>query len=223
MRSSKLDFINSRMSLGARLATLSLIFCVPIVLLGFLFVTQSLKDIRATKQESAGSEYLANIWPTFEAAATDSKAGDTGSLETGRAKFDPAFGTAAASGAFVSATDSAAKLVAGNALMSAIADGSGLTLDPELDSFYVMSPVAFDIPALLLANTEVDVAAALPAQDPSRVPKLAEAFQSLQIASKNVSDHIQAGIKANAAGETKSALEDPNKKLKAAADAVLGH
>ncbi|HZZ69419.1 MAG TPA: methyl-accepting chemotaxis protein [Phenylobacterium sp.] len=218
----KLDFINSRMSLGARLATLSFIFCVPIALVGTMYVTQSLKDTGATAKEISGAEYLTAIWPGFEAAASDSK-DDSDRLGKVRAKFDSAFSTGSAADAFVGGATGAQRLEAGANLMGAVADGSGLTLDPDLDSFYVMLPVSQDLPALLQATEAMEAAAALAVTDPSRGPRLAESFQSVRIASKNVAEHLDAAMKGNASGDTRKALADEAESLKKTSNALLAH
>jgi methyl-accepting chemotaxis protein len=223
VRIFKLDFINSRMSLGARLATLSFVFCVPIVLLGVLFVTQSLKDVSATKLEVSGMEYLAEIWPRIEAAANGKENTEAGGFQKARTKFDTAFSSASAADAFGGAANEAARLETGDTLMGAVADGSGLTLDPDLDSFYVMLPISQDLPGLLEAAEAVEAAAGLAVTDANRGPRLAEAFQSVRIASKNVTDHLEAAMKGNASGETRKALGGDAESLTKASEALLAH
>ncbi len=188
-----------------------------------LFVSQCLKDVSSTKKERSGVEYLAAFWPKFEAATGATKDNDTGQFEKVRAKFDLDFSSTQPLRSFVGASGEPAKLETGGVLMGAVADGSGLTLDPDLDSFYVMLPVTQDIPALLEAAEQVETAAALPLQDATRIPRLAEAFQSMRMANKNVADHLQAGMNGNTEGLTKKALGDATAGLKKATDALLSH
>src|SRR5450432_1998071 len=125
-----LNFINSRLSIATRLGMIATLFLIPIILLVYLFVQQSLGDISFTVKEMAGTQYLREVWPSF---AKLSQAGETSVGEiVDRAQYDPQFSTADASTAFVGARDLTAKIEAGKTLIGAIADGSNLTLDPDL-------------------------------------------------------------------------------------------
>ena len=56
------QLINSRLSLGARLALLSLVFSAPILLLTSLFVTAQVGEIQASRKEIAGAAYAQQVW-----------------------------------------------------------------------------------------------------------------------------------------------------------------
>src|SRR5258706_9648730 len=168
-------FINTRMSLGARLALLSGVFCVAIALLLTLFVRESLKQATATKQEEAGTAYAAAIWPIIANAAGVGGATDPQALAAARKTFEASFGPIHEADTFAGAAGAGARLEAGDNLMGAVADASGLTLDVDLASFYVMLPVTQGLPAIVRAANDVQVAAALPGQDPGRAVRIAEA------------------------------------------------
>src|SRR5258706_12354164 len=93
-------FINTRMSLGGRLALLSGVFCVAIALLLTLFVRESLKQATATQQEQAGTAYAVAIWPALANAAGVGEAGDPQAPAKARKTFRAAFGPIHQSDAF---------------------------------------------------------------------------------------------------------------------------
>ena len=96
-----LDTINARLSIPARLALIGALFLIPIGLLVYLFVRQSLQDIEFARRELDGSRYLAEVWPGFASVARTRKA-ETGPAAD-RAAYDAEFGTAEASQAYLAA------------------------------------------------------------------------------------------------------------------------
>ena len=66
-----MKFINSRLSFGARLALLALLFAAPCALLSGLFVHQSWKDIAFAEREVSGVRYIEALGPVLNAAAHD--------------------------------------------------------------------------------------------------------------------------------------------------------
>ena len=216
-------FINTRMSLGARLALLSGVFCVAIALLLTLFVRESLKQSTATKQEQAGTAYAAAIWPSIARAAGVEAPADPQAMAAARKTFEAAFGPVHEADAFAAAASPAAKLEAGDKLMVAVADASGLTLDVDLDSFYVMLPVTKGLPEIVQASADVRAAAAMPTSDPERPLRVAAALQGVRTASDGIGEQLEAAMKANASGDTRRALAGKLASLKQAVDALEAH
>jgi len=148
------EFLNRRFSISCRIGLLAAFGAVPIALLLFLFVSQVCKDIRLTQHELRGTAYLAAIWPRVAATASDPQ-GPSG------AKLDPnsarTFQAEAAASAFAAASDGS-KVADGVALIQEVADGSNLTLDPDLDTFYAARAVTVDLPRLLAASAAVSAA-----------------------------------------------------------------
>jgi len=134
--------INSHMSLGARLALLSVVFCAPIALLLWLLVSDQLTQRAFSNKELAGAAYEVPVWR---------------SLRTGEALADQSQAFAASNDyqAFTAAGAGPARAAAGANLIGAVADGSNLTLDPELTSFYVMDAETVRLPALMSAEAAV--------------------------------------------------------------------
>ena len=147
---------NARLNLIHKLLIVSALFLVPIGLLGYLFVTQSLKDIDFAAKEVDGIAYIKALRPIFVSAASEPGAvadlitREGKPLAEAAAKFNAGLGmtetydqlmqtiaTAAAKG------DHSAIVEALTGAITKVADGSNLTLDPDLDSYYVMDVTAF--------------------------------------------------------------------------------
>jgi len=197
-----IDAVNARWSLGARLALISALFCAPVALLLYLFINASAVQMDFSGKELAGSQYLDQVWPAVMGKGAAPQA-------------DGRFNEAAAFTAF-STADEAGRAAAGADLVGAVADGSNLTLDPDLDSFYVMDAVTVRLPVAHKAATEL--AAALKAGDHDRIVVAAE---HLSMAADQANNSLRAGMKNNAAGVTRQALERDTDALAAAAKAVL--
>jgi methyl-accepting chemotaxis protein len=155
------------------------LFFVPIAILAFLFVQQSIKDISFARKEIDGVTYVKGVWPVLSAlvtASTDANAkpevklNDAQDHVTSGKMFDGAMNTADAQTKFDSALRNISwpsqplkdaekaqvAIAAARNLIAKIGDGSNLILDPDLDSFYVMDisvvkmPEAIDKAATLL-------------------------------------------------------------------------
>ncbi|MBI1251527.1 MAG: PAS domain S-box protein [Alphaproteobacteria bacterium] len=151
---SVFDKINGNMSIGARLGLMSGLFVASSAFVTALLVGRAVGDINFSNKEAEGTDYLTGVW---------------GSMRTG-ASFDAAgaerFNASAAAQALQAAQTDGERVSAGLALITAVADGSNLTLDPELDSFYAMDAATVKIPALLSAALQLEQAVADVSADP---------------------------------------------------------
>ena len=203
-----IDFISARLSLPVRLAMLCLLFLAPIALLLFLFVAQSWKDIGFARKEIAGIVYLQQLWPAIAGGAQ---------LDGAPSAADAMFGSADARKAFVNAAP-ADRLAAGVSLIGAVADGSNLTLDPDLDSYYAQDATTVRLPGLLAAAATAAAAAGKPAvAGATSNPELTLALDRMQAQLDGATASLQAAMKDNAAGDTRRALAQPVGALEAAA------
>ena len=82
------------------------------------------------------------------------------------AEADAKFSATDASKAYVASTGQADRLDAGKTLIGAVADGSNLTLDPDLDSFYAMDAATVRLPGMAVAAVALVKAAAEPGEVP---------------------------------------------------------
>ena len=215
-------FINSRLSIPARLWLMITLSAVPDVILTAMFIEQSMLDISFAQKEDDGSVYLSKLWRPFIAAA------ETGALDGPLAidaAADATFSATEPSKGYAASTALPERLEAGKLLIGAVADGSNLTLDPDLDSYYAMDAVTVRLPGLAVAAVALVKAAAEPASSPKRVIDIAFAVKSLEISSGDAVSSLNTSMKSNAAGLTRKALDGAAQSLGDAADALAarGH
>jgi methyl-accepting chemotaxis protein len=195
--------INGRLSITSRLMAVCVALLVPIALLSGLFVSQVWKDISFSEKELAGTTYVGSTWPAFmdvvQGRGLRNPAPDPAA--------DRAFGTAEAATVFHDATGRA-KVDAGLGLIGAIADGSNLTLDPDLDSFYAMDAATVELPKL--------AAAVFATADASDATRLAIAESQMDVFAGSVQGALASAIRNDASGRAKAALSERARVLQAA-------
>ena len=211
-----LKSFNSRLSIGARLSIVCGLFAVCTLLLLALFIGQSWKDIAFADKERAGVRYIGQIRPAFRSAWIGGGALEPAALP-GRTGYDRAFASGEASQAFLAADSADARRQTGAALIGAVADGSNLTLDPDLDSYYAMDAATVKLPKLALSAARLSEAATATGTDPARQAVALSRFQDDVEAAKG---SLQASIKNNPAGDVGRALEAPTTELGLAAEAL---
>lgn len=209
-----LDLIHKRMSIGARLGLIGGVMMVPIGMLAGLFIVQANKEISFAERELSGADYIRTVLPFFEEGDANASA----EMRAVRANFDALFGTSDISTAFVDAADPQARRDAGMKLFTAIADSSNLTLDPDLDSYYVMDTVVVRLP--LLHDAVANLADATRAPEAERAVAMAVALDHLSTTKATLNASIAAAIKGNPDGGTKAALADPEAALIAALENI---
>lgn len=210
-----LGFIHTRMSVGARLGLIAALLIIPIIMLAGLFVVESLEDIEFAQKERHGIAYIDAVWPAFEVE----EGATAPALDAVRAKYDAMFGTAEQSAVLVSARDPGVRRAAGEALLVAIADASNLTLDPDLDSYYVMDLVVLRLPAIHESVSRLADAVSVTGE--GREAALAVALDHVATASAGIAGSVASASNANAEGVTAAALEKYAAETKAAVDALV--
>lgn len=160
----------SDLRIRSKLALVVTLLSVPIVLLAWLFIAQSFKDIDFSQKESDGLAYLrGGAWhvltdlvaaPLEALPAKTIKPSDIRELDK---RYGAAMDTADAAKTLTASLESmgwprrpaqrgeqAEKSIENaRALLSKVSDGSNLTLDPDLDSYYVMDTVTMKLPELV--------------------------------------------------------------------------
>jgi methyl-accepting chemotaxis protein len=211
-----LNFVNSRLSINIRLALIATLFLVPIALLVYVFLEQSLSDLDFSTKEIGGARYLSEIWPIF------SRVGQTEQIAHDAIPdhdiYDPQFKSADATAAFAGASDVTTQLQSGKTLIGAVADGSNLTLDPDLDSFYAMDAVTVRLPGIALAAVALGRAAAEPKDGSAKLVEIAFAVNGLRISSGEAVASLGTSMRSNP--ETGRALSSLVASLKTATDAL---
>lgn len=206
-----LNHIHKRMSIGARLAMIGGVMMVPVAMFAGLFIVAEQQDIAFAHREKDGADYILTLVPYFE----EGDALNAQDVKDMRARFDETFGTAALSAAFVAQTDEQGRRDTGMALFTAIADASNLTLDPDLDTFYLNETVVSRVPRLHDAFAQVAAASRLPAEE--RAIAMESALDTLAGARADLAKSLSAAIKGNPDGLTGPAVKQAQEE----ADAVF--
>src|SRR5262249_17934737 len=231
-------------SIRAKLAAIVGLLVLPIAVLAYLFIQQSFKDIEFADKERNGVTYLGGAWPVLRALVEGGNVVGT-PRDLGRGRELAAFG-AAYDGA-MDATDAGkaltgalrdldwpnksltrddkleAAIAAARALVTRIADGSNLTLDPDLDSYYVMDvvttklPEAIDRLGTVLALARAGQGAAqLSDDDKAAIVVQLGQFES---ATSGAAASMDSAYKANA--QVRGNLDRPMKSLAAATEVFM--
>lgn len=205
-----MNFINARLSFGARQALISAVLLAPVLVLLTLFVTQCWKDIAFAQEEIRGSRYVDRIWTAMESGGRD--------LGPRQSEDDASFGTAAASRRFLNAVGPDTRWEAGMKLLSDVADHSNLILDPELDSYYAV--VALNPRLLFLYQSAAGVTAAADSASPDRATRVAMAVDRLRVDAGLSSARLENAMVYNRAGVTRRNLGPDAGALDRAAERV---
>ena len=190
------DAVNGRLSIRGRVGLLVLLFTLPLALVSGALGLRSWREIDLAGREMRGAAYLSEIWPAMSAVDRD--------LGPSEPAYDLEFGTAEAAGTFMRSQAVDTRFKAGSVLIADVADGSHLTLDPDLASFHLMDAVSVRLPALINAATELSEAAQI--RDLDQPQRLAVALDHLQAASDQTQAALAAAMKYDATGVDHSVL-----------------
>ena len=206
-----LDFINGRFSIGARAAIICILSSLPAFVAAALFIIQSWKDISFAHNEMAGVALTQRIWPGLEEGG--------GAIGGAIERQASAFNAGEAAKAFAQAADPAERMSAGASLIVAVANGSQLSADPDLNTYYVQDAVTVRLPVLLMAADALERAGnAAGAREPRR---LTIALNQVSVAADAASASLSAAIRGSTPSPTRIALSPHLAAMKAAIERVL--
>lgn len=138
--------------ISRKLLCLLLLVAVPFGLMTYSYVDQANKDISFASRELDGVRYLQGLTPLLfdlSRIATGLPPETIAALEPVRERYDGVFGSGDAVGSFLRAAgrpDAVQAFEQAQIALVKIADGSYLTLDPKLDSYYLMNLVTVVLP-----------------------------------------------------------------------------
>jgi methyl-accepting chemotaxis protein len=204
-------FFNGRLSIGLRLALVAGLFIVSSAVSAVLLANYGMTNIDFSTKERLGTEYLGKVWQSLQTGRADVPGHDS---------YDAAFNSAAEYADFAKAKRWEDRVSTAAALIVAVADGSNLTLDPDLDSYYAMDADTVKLPTLLNLSLALAKAEALPVSDPDRRMKIAVALDRFENAASAAYGSLDTSMKNNAAGITKPALTPTRTALQAANDGI---
>ena len=181
-----LDQLNQKLSVSQRLGLMSVMATLPVLTLLNLYWGSEQKRLDFTKKERWGVQYLQNVWPVFaaQAAGEEANSEQAAAAQAAARKFDKKLDIGGA------ALLSSGRFADTAALITKIADESGLTLDPDLDSFYMMDEITVALPGLANSLRDIPSSEEIAIQDPvAGASALASAVAVLELSrSKHTSD-----------------------------------
>ncbi|MGQ3283486.1 methyl-accepting chemotaxis protein [Bosea sp. (in: a-proteobacteria)] len=215
--------------ISRKLLCLLLLVAVPFGLMTYSYVDQANKDINFARRELDGVRYLQALTPLLfdlSRIATGLPPETIAALEPVRARHDGVFGSADAVGSFLRAAgrpDAVQAFEQAQTALVKIADGSYLTLDPKLDSYYLMNLVSVVLPEAATAT-----AALRRALEPFRtgystrsdLATLVSAVSRFERIRDTVQNTVASAIEGNADGRILAQLGDAPVALLQASHAV---
>ncbi len=207
-----LSKINSRLSISTRLAIVSGLFVTASVVGAGLLAQRGLNEIAFSEKERDGADYLKEIWRSLESGAH--------LPDEVSAHYDAAFASAEEVEAYLAAQSVLERQTAAAGVIIAVGDGSNLTLDPDLDSFYAMDVGVVRLPALLIDAQGLLEAVGEPADSAARMAAIAVALDRVERSAAAARGSLDASANNNAAGDTARALSGPTEQLNQAVTAL---
>jgi len=222
------------MKIANKLIVLCATFLLPIAFLVYLFVAQTEKDVVFAAKELSGSLYFNSLRDELNVLIDLSQGGATAaeveraaaSVRTMGLSYDDDMKSAEAAAKAGAAVKDALALKPGAAMdsydaaldaigdhIAKVEDGSNLTLDPDLDSFYSQDLVTVKLPALAVAVSRSLAAARqlLATDQPS--PEMTVAFLTAKggvvSALSGIDGDIAAGERGNPDATMKAELSAP--------------
>ncbi|MGZ3305170.1 MAG: methyl-accepting chemotaxis protein, partial [Asticcacaulis sp.] len=221
MQRLSLDIINQKLSVRGRMRIVAALMILPVAITGWLLFRIHMDTIDFSRLERAGSAQLSAVWPEIVAGVLDQPAfSDSLSTLKSLSKGKTAF----AAGADLDSLDT----LSGKALLDrslsvygVITDKSNLTLDPDLDSFYMMDAVTVKLPAVAAAAQSVKAAQAATATKEDRdeaARSFSAALAGLRASLEKSGDNGASHVLAPATASALSALTDAASAFSASPD-----
>lgn len=207
-----IGYVNRHLSVSVRLFLVVSLFIIATAVSAVLLARYGHTNIAFSQKEVLGTAYNKQIWTALHTGKKDI---------VGHQAYDNTFNSAAAYTAFVHASSTEDRTTTAAALMVAVADGSNLTLDPDLDSFYVMDAVTVKLPTLLIQSQELESSIAIPASAPDRRIHIAMALDHFASAAAGALTSLDSGIKNNPSGQTHNALQKHRTTIQHLTTAIL--
>src|ERR1700676_3298781 len=141
------------LTIGAKLAIAYGLFLAPIAFLAYQMVSDKEANIEFAQKEISGVHYIAEVRGVQDAVVRGvDMAGLTEKIRANEETRGADLKTAEATNALLKAladTDRGAAAQAAADLIGKAADGSNLTLDPDLDSYYTQDALTVKVPAAI--------------------------------------------------------------------------
>ena len=210
----------NNLGIGAKIGVIMALMTVPLGLMVWLFIAQAQKEIAFSSQEVSGLTASRPIWQAHwtisgPGAGETALQGPARELAAAAEAHESLFRAGASTKAFAQALaapkEGIDRLSLGKTAIQRVADGSNLTLDPDVDSYYLMDVVMFRLPELAAASAELRNAAAV-YFDPNVKPTSREfvyfirAVGRLEAAADPVHGSLKSSMDGNADGSVAKTL-----------------
>ncbi len=205
-----LSKLNSHLSIGARLSLMSALFVVASGVGVATLVSNSVDQIGFSEKEREGTAYLRQLFAGWQ----------SGNTNVGDDALNERFGVTEEFAAFANAAEGVERDTAALTLLVAVADGSNLTLDPELATYNLQDAIAIRIPQMLAEEGKVD-AAVESTGDPERAFKLYAALSGLSQLTDNAADALGRAIENDDSGHASADLTRLQQELRAIGHAMV--
>ena len=150
------------MKISYKIATIVTLLMIPTIMLAYMFVNQSNKEISFASKEYDGDQYLKALWPTLKDLSQKTEEDgpvSTQSLKDATAIYGERMNSTSEANQLASqigSTKDSSKLLSGTVdLITRVGNESNLILDPDLDSYYAMDVIVVKLPALLKLSKEL--------------------------------------------------------------------
>lgn len=204
-------------SITKKIAGVGVLLCVPIVIMGWFLYTDKNEDIHFAQKELLGVHYLSGVQPlineVFEANGTNNQLVGLASKIGDRQDIIQALDIVSPTQALVKQLTNVQtvddRFAAYNntiTLLSTVSDNSNLTLDPDMDTFYLGDLLTKQVPTLL-QQTRLIVHASSEKETPKSLVQFTEARMELSVALRAIKTDLQKAISGNVDGSLKSNIE----------------
>jgi methyl-accepting chemotaxis protein len=134
-----------RVTVGQKIAVILTCLAVPLVYMTWLYVAQTQRNITFVEKEIDGARYIEQIWPLASSNGID-PADAARRLRDADPTLGARFGAKAAVEKLLAVagkpgTKAGDTVEAAKTAIAKVADGSNLTLDPDIDTYYLMDVV----------------------------------------------------------------------------------
>lgn len=202
---------NSYLPISVRIGAIAACLLVPTFVLSGLFVRQSWKDVAMAQKEIVGAAVSQRIWGDVVKNARGQAAqgldGDLG-LDLSSAVEDVR-----------KANSPVGRLGAARNLMAAVADKSGITLDPDLDAFYLGSATTGHLPSIIVALQKLAAATTDPEGKTQGVHTIA--LDRVRFSSRAAITAIRSAAQNTASEAVRAELTASSRALAEQVDALL--
>lgn len=204
-----IDTINRNLSITARFLLVSAVFLAATLFGAWLVYSEVNSSIAFSSKERDGVAAMRPVWAALRA----NSAADTAAIGSLASPDEIS--------AFNTASNASARSAAALPLLVSIADNSNLTLDPDLDSFYVMDATSIRLPSALVRGRQLIDRLRAGGDPAEEALRLKLAGEDLRDAVDEARSSLTSSMEHNTDGQVRSALQEPMQALSQAAATLL--